>query len=241
MKQKGKSSQILTCPAGDERQAVSDATPTELQRLLAREFEARGWRYNLTVVRSLVQEAQRSATIDVPTLSRKVPATYLEENRARREDMTDAISRAIGGRNPVSEPAVTSVVINDQRYSLNLSGGSTISGGNVNVGGTQLVVETSTAKEDVLAAVAALLRSGLAGDWSADAAAELGRAIDEREDILFEDIEVLAREVAEAETADPRRIRNLLSQIATNAVGGALGTGMAAGLGQALAHLPGLF
>lgn len=219
---------------------MSDSSPSELQRLLAHEFERRGWHYDLTIGRTLVEEIERRGEIDSQALAQQVPVTYLDRNHAQRRDIAEAIESAIGGRRPVADAGTTTLVINDNRYSLSLGAGAQITGSNVNVGGAQINVQGNASKDEVLAAAAALVRSGLAGHWNSEAATELARVIDTRDDITFSDIEELTREVADVEQADSHRVRGLLSAIATNAVGGALGTGMAAGLGQVLAHLPNL-
>jgi hypothetical protein len=77
----------------------------------------------------------------------------------------------------------------------------------------------------------------LAGDWNAEAARELAAVVDARDDVGYDDIEHVTIEVA-AEDPEPGRIRGLLKTIAANAIGGAMGTGISAGLGQVLSQLP---
>jgi len=216
---------------------MSDATPSALQRLLAEEFERRGWHYDLAIGRELVEEIERRQRVDVQALARRVPATYLDQNRATREDLAQAIESAVGGRRPVEEEPTT-LIINDNRYSLNVGPGAEISGGTFNVGaGTQINVQLNAPKDEVLTAVSALVRSGLAGDFNAAAAAALAGIIDTRADVTLDDIASVTREAAVTADPDVGRVRGFLAQIATSAVGGALGTGMSAGLGQVLAHL----
>jgi hypothetical protein len=218
---------------------MSDATPSELQRLLAQEFERRGWHYDLTVGRELVKEIEQRHEVDPQALAKRVPTTYLAQNRATWQDVALAIEAAVGGRTPrrgMETPAT--LVINDNRYSLNLGAGAEISGGAVNVGSTQINVQVNASKDDVLAAVSALVASGLAGGWNADAASELAQVIDARADIRLDDVERVTREVAETNAPDAGRVRTLLTAIATSTISGVLGTGISAGLGQILAHLP---
>ena len=106
--------------------------------------------------------------------------------------------------------------------------------GNVNMGGTQIVVAESAAKADVLDGVAALIRAGLIGDVNGDAARALADAVGARNDIQMSDVEEVAIEVVKADKPSESRVRTLLASLATQSVSGALGLGLASGLGQAL-------
>lgn len=125
----------------------------------------------------------------------------------------------------------TTLVINDRRFSVNLGPGARIESSNINVGGTQIVVDVSVEKSDVLAAVETLIRAGLAGEWDAAAARELAKVIDERSDVTVNDVHESTAEVVQAEKPRSERIKGFLADMAANAIGGALGTGISAGLG----------
>jgi hypothetical protein len=56
--------------------------------------------------------------------------------------------------------------------------------------------------------------------------------IDDREDVTLDEVRELAVEIADEEQASSGRIRTLLTDIASNAIGGALGTGLSSGLGR---------
>jgi hypothetical protein len=216
-----------------------ETTPSTLQRLLADEFTRRGWRYDLSVARDLLGEIEKSGAIEPAVLAGKVSTTFLEANVVTRAAIADAIGNALAGRTLVAE-APSTLIINDHRYSLHIGAGAQVSQSSLNVAGNQIVIHASSSRDELTAAVAALVRTGLAGTWNPDAARELARVVDSRSDVTFEDVDALVRETAESEKPDARQIRSLLSAVATNALGGVLGTGLASGLGHVLALLPNL-
>jgi hypothetical protein len=109
----------------------------------------------------------------------------------------------------------------------------------VNVGeGVQINVDVAGDKEELLGAVEAILRAGLAGDWNADAATALASVIEGRDDLGLDDVRRITVEVVEDAQPKQGRVKALLGQIATSGVGGALGTGLSSGLGELLSQLP---
>lgn len=145
---------------------MSDTTPAAMQRLLGTEFERRGWDYDLSVGRAIVEAAGSRGDVIGRELARRVSAEFLARNRATRDDVADAIESAIGDRQVKREAAQATVVINDNRYQVNLSGGSQIKNSKLNFGdGTQINVDVAARKENILVAVEALLRSGLTDTW----------------------------------------------------------------------------
>jgi len=65
---------------------------------------------------------------------------------------------------------------------------------NVNAGeGTQIVASADADKQDVLLAVETIVRAGLAGDWSEDAAKDLASVVNDRSDLDYEDVQNLGR------------------------------------------------
>jgi hypothetical protein len=218
---------------------VSDTTPAQMQRLLATEFERRGWDYDLSVGRDILEEAERRGEVDGAALSKRVSAEFLGRNRASREDVADAIESAIGGRRLKRDAEGATIVIKDNRYQVNLSGGSQIKNSKLNIGdGTQINVDVKASKENILTAVEALLVSGLTETWNADAARDLASVIDEREDIDVEDVREITTEVVKAEQPKQGRVRTMLNEIAVSGLGGALSTGISSGLGELIGHLP---
>jgi hypothetical protein len=211
---------------------VNPETPTELQQHIAAEFERNGWTYDLTVGRVLVAAIERSGVVEAEALSRVVPQDFLVRNDTTREAVATAIERAVGRKSVRREAAqLTTLVINDHRYSINLGPGARIESSNLSVGGIQVVVDLTVDKGDVLAAVETMIRAGLAGEWNATAARELANVIDERSDVTMDDVRELTAEVVEGEQPTSERIKAFLADVAANAVGGALGTGISAGLG----------
>lgn len=83
-----------------------------------------------------------------------------------------------------------------------------------------------------------ILRAGLAGSWNEDAARDLAALIDSRGDVSVDDVREITTEVVRAEAPRQSRARQLLDQIAAGGLGGALGTGISAGVGEIISQLP---
>jgi hypothetical protein len=218
---------------------VSDTTPAAMQRLIAAEFERHGWDYDLSVGRAIVEAAEERGGVVGTELAAKVSAEFLARHRTTREDVASAIDSAIGGRQVKREAAQATVVINDNRYQVNLSGGSQIEDSKLNIGdGTQINVDVKASKENILAAVEALVRSGLADSWNTGAARDLATVIDQRDDIDVEDVREITTEVVKAEQPKQGRVRTMLNAIAVSGLAGALSTGISSGLGELIGQLP---
>ncbi len=214
------------------------ATPAVLQRKLGAEFARRRWQYDAEVVGDLIEHIERTGAIDPPALARRVPRLFREHNDATVEDLTDAIAAAIGDRTPVADTSGATLVINDHSHNLTLSGNASITGGNVNVGGMQIVVGFDAPKEEILAGVAALVRAAASGDWNADAARELAELVDARDDIDYGDVHDITVEVLEEDPPKQGRAKEMLADIATSGIAGALTTGITVGIGEILGQLP---
>jgi hypothetical protein len=217
---------------------VSELTPAEARSRLAAEFESRGWEYDLTAGRSILQAAQGGES-DPSALAERVPGTFLTKSGAARSDIADAIERALGRQAVGTEEQPATVVINDHSYKVNIGPGTQISGSNINLGpGTQVNINAGAERNEVLAGVAAIVRAGLTGDWNTDAAQALTEAISGRDDIAADDIREITAEVVEDAQPTRGRAREMLENVTASGLGGALATGISAGVGQVIAHLP---
>ncbi len=218
---------------------MSDATPAEMQTLLAAEFDRQGWQYDLDIGPALLAQVEKRGTVDAQVLAGSVPATFLQINRTTRENLAAAIERAIGGRILAPQQEVATLVIEDHSHNVTISDHAQVQGSNFNLGtGTQINVSVGGEREDVLAALAALLRGGFSGDWNDNAAAGLAKVIQDREDISLDDVRATTAEVVEVEQPSPSRAREMVERIATAGIGGAFGTGISAVLGQLIANPP---
>jgi hypothetical protein len=206
-------------------------TPTELQRRIASEFERNGWEYDLTVGTDLVGVIERAGVADPRALAQRISTDFLERNDATREAVAAALERAVGGRSVERESGTATVVINDNSHSINLGPGASISGGTINVGGTQINVSVKAEKHEVLAVTEALIRAGLRGNWDPAAARDLADVIEQRGDVTVDQIRELTTEIAKAEKPTSERVQGFLTDVAANAIGGALSVGISAGLG----------
>lgn len=208
------------------------ANRAELQRRLASEFSAQGWPYEHDLAPALIDTVARAGATDGQALVRQVPADYLDRHSIEREQMVRVLDRALGGQ--TIEPgstSTTSIVINNNPYSINIGAGASVSDSQLNTAGDQMVVQAESSKEDVLATAMTLVRAGLTGDWNEAAARDLGEVIDGRADIGIEDIREMVRHVVEEDKPEQGRIKALVTQISTSAISGALSTGIIAALG----------
>lgn len=208
------------------------ATRAELQRALAAEFERQDWPYEHDVAPALLDEIERSGATDGHALAGRVSADFLDRHGIARQQMALVLDRTLGGKTVERERSVvTSLVINDNRHAIQIGDHAQVTASALNAGGNQLVIQANTSKHDVLAAVSALVRDGLACEWNAEAARDLNKVIDARADVTIEDVREIATEAARVEQPESGRVKALVTKISTGAISGALGTGIVAALG----------
>lgn len=207
------------------------ASRAALQRSLAAAFEAQGWPYEHAFAPALFEQMEKLGTSDGATLAQHVSADFFDRHHITREHMGRVLDQAIGGQTLERDaPNETTLVFTDNRYSLQIGNHAQVTNSPLNTG-NQIIVQASASKEDLIAAVSALVRGGLSDDWNDDAAKQLAQVIDGRDDITIEDVRNAARAAAEAEQAEPSKVKALLAKIATGTASGVLGTGITAALG----------
>ncbi|HEX3518854.1 MAG TPA: hypothetical protein VHT29_07460 [Solirubrobacteraceae bacterium] len=199
-----------------------------MQRLLATEFERHGWTYDLNTVPAILDEVERTGTVEPHRLAANVPTEYIERVQATRADLVDAITSAIGGRALATETRNT-LTIHDNRYSIKFDAGAHISGSTLNTG-SQISIQGDSPSEDILDAIATLVSAGLGGEWNVEAADDLAEMVAGRADITPEEIQ--RRTLAAAAGADASQVKELLREIASGTISGVLGTWIVAALGS---------
>jgi hypothetical protein len=219
---------------------MTTTTSAEFQRLVATAFDAQGWQYDMSVGPMLVKAAKRGGQADGSKLAHVLPKTFFDRNRVTRDAVASVLTRAVGGRTIEEEAAVpATIVIGGNNYQLNMGAGASVVNSNINLGeGSQINVTSEGDKQDVLLAVEAIVRAGLAGDWSDDAGKDLASLVAGRTDLTYEDVQAVALEVAKKEQPTKERLKGFLARIAASGISGALATGLTAGLGQAIHLLP---
>lgn len=220
---------------------MTSTSVADLRNRLAAEFEARGWEYEPVAGQAILDGVVSDGHVDAAAIARRVPRDFLRRQGADQGSLANAIERAIGGWTPDPErTSVPMLTIDNRSYHLGLGVGAQITGGQINVGGTQINVRADTAQEEVLAAVRALVLAGLEGHWNPDAARHLGAVIDDRDDVGFEQVRSAAVDAAEtvADPVDDERVRGMLQSISEQGLGGALGTGIAAVAGALIRNPP---
>jgi hypothetical protein len=219
---------------------MTEAPPARMQSLLAAEFDRRGWEWDLAVGRDIVCEVERRGKVDAERLAKHASPTYLARNSTDRSAIAEAIESALGGSVPAAPPRAvpTTLIVGGTHHTLTMEAGARISDSRFTVGGTQINIEADTSKQEVLAAVAALVRAGLADQWNAEAAGALAQAIDARDDIGFEDVQEVTGDVVSSEAPRQGRAKAFLAKVAAGGIGGALGTGISAAVGEVLTQLP---
>jgi hypothetical protein len=210
---------------------MSGADRAEMQRLLASELERRGWEYDLTTVPGILDEVERTGTVDPTHLAGRVSGEYLNRVGASRADVADAIAQAIGGRTLTRPPSPPPAITIDNRNSINFGDGAQISGTNINVNsGSQISLRGDSPKEEVLDAIATLVTAGLGGEWSTDEADELDRVVASRQDILAKDVEDTTLLAAEQAGASGFSAKALAQQVVGGTASGVLASAVVAGL-----------
>jgi CHAT domain len=84
---------------------VAQVDEAQFQRLLAAEFDRRGWEYDLVAGRAILEAAKRAQELNEIALARAVPSGFLNREGIGREDVADAISLVIMQSEPLVRPA----------------------------------------------------------------------------------------------------------------------------------------
>jgi hypothetical protein len=214
-----------------------EASRAEMQRLLAAEFERRGWVYDLATAPTLLNAIEQQGELDAASLARAAPSSFLQDNDTSRDELAEAIQAAIGNLSlaPNQPSRRVEININDNRHSVNLAEGARIESSNVNTG-AQIAINSESPKEEVLDAVATLVTAGLGGEWNTEAVEDLAQLASTRPDISLNDIQ--ARTVSAAQEVQPTggQVRALVNQIAAESSAGVLVTGVTLGLGALGLH-----
>jgi hypothetical protein len=220
---------------------MSAHTPAQMLRLIAELFDRQGWQYDLTLGPELVAHIERAGSADGQALAQRIPADFFDRNRTTRQTVAAALDRALAGRSVErsEQPAVTLQFADNRQYVVKLARGAQLTNSNLNLGdGTQVNVNVEVGKDEVLAGLEVLLRAGLAGELDHDALRDLGSVIDSRDDIEVEDVRQLTAEVVRTEQPTQGKVKALLGKLAVSGVGGAVGTGISAAIGELISQLP---
>jgi hypothetical protein len=220
---------------------MTGATPAEVQRLVAAAFDAQGWEFDLSTGPRLMDVVRATGGIDAGRLTEALPAVFFERNRVSKKLVATVIERAIGALTLKEEGArvPTTLVIGGSNYQMNVAAGASIVNSQFNLGeGTQIVAGNDSESQDVLLAVEAIVRAALSDEWNGEAAKALAAVIEKRPDVDIEDVQRVTVEAVKAQRPSKARARDLLTRIAASGLGGALATGITAGVGEALHYLP---
>ena len=206
---------------------------------LAAEFDRSGFDYDAPTVSDIVNAIEQAGAVEPEKLARHFTGTYLTRNGTDRQEMADLIGRALGGSVPKAETGSANISIRggDTTYNVQLRDSASV--GSLNIGpGKQVVVDAGSARDNVLAGIAALVQAGLRETWDGNAAQALAETITQRGDITTADVQRIAAETIRREQPTQSRARAFLEKVAVSGLGGALGTGLAAGGGEILHLLP---
>lgn len=216
---------------------MTDVTPADLRSRVAAEFDRRGWPYEPDIGKILLSGAETGDTITPAILAQRIPADYLDRNGISQAQLVAALS-SVDGLTLAPTPSTQTLILNDNRYQVNVSGQAQINDSRINLGGNQINISVEAPKEQVLSALRLLLAAAFAGDWNDEALAEMSQLLAGRDDISVEEIREVTAEVGAEQQADGGRVRELLDKVATGALTGVLSTGLSAGLGQLLSNMP---
>lgn len=198
---------------------------SELKTRLAAEFDKQGWEWDLAADRALGKRLASGDVVDGDVLAGALPGEFFSRNRTTRLLVAAAIDRAIGGRTVQEETTVpTTLVIGGNNYHVNIGEGAMVANSSLNVGeGTQIVIESAGSRDDVLTGVEALVRAGLTGDWSTEAANALNELVASLSDISADDVQRVTTEVVLAQQPSQGRAKSFLATVGAHGLGGSSG------------------
>lgn len=210
------------------------ATRAELQRRLSDAFSGQGWPYEPVVRESVLGRIEHAGAVSGAELSQCVPRDYLDRHDITREQLARVLDQAVGGQNlSPGQAGTTSIQINNNQHAVIVGDHATVTDSTINTG-NQMTKGSEASRDEILAAVATLLRAGFAGEWDDLAATELAKVINAREDVTLDHVRGTATEVATVENVGPGRVKALVERISTGAASGLLSGGILAALGAFL-------
>jgi hypothetical protein len=210
------------------------ATRAELQRRLSDAFSGQGWPYEAVVREGVLARVERAGAVSGDELSHCVPPDYLDRHGMTREQMARVLDQAVGGQSLIPEQTgATTIQITDNRHAVIVGDHVTVTDSTINTG-NQMTTGAEASRDEILAAVGALLRAGFEDRWDDPAASDLSRVIDTRDDVTLEDVRGTAIEVARAENVEPGKVKALIGKISTGAASGLMSGGIIAALGALL-------
>lgn len=217
-------------------------TRARMRSRLASEWEAMGWEWDLQIGGLILDRISEVGTVDPNALAAVLPSSYLARYGASREELASSIDRAIGGETlevENSEQATIAVTVFGDSYTLNVGESARIEHSTFNVGrGTQINIDASADRNELLNALRALIISGLAGQWDEQAARAIGKAVEQQGVLSLDDVRDTVMETGREAGSDTGRIQSLMEKVAVGGLGSFLATGLASGLTDLL-HLVG--
>lgn len=215
-------------------------SPSGLLRLVAAEFDRRGWEYDLTIGQTILDDIERVGYADPPSIAQRLPGSFYRRQGTTREVLESVIARTIGHFRLESRDASSQVtVVTDNRsYKVSITGSA--SDTNINLGdGRQANVTISADKSEILLAVETLIVGALSDGLDADLARELANTIQLRDDVTAADVHEVALAAVVAKLPKRHAAIQLARDIVAAGLGGALGTGIASAIAEVIGSLPG--
>jgi hypothetical protein len=212
------------------------ATRAELQRQLSDAFAGQGWPYEAIVRERVLGRIDQTGGASGDELASCVPTDYLSRHGITHGQMARVLDLAVGGEGlvpDVSNTGTTVINFEDHSHSIDIGDNANIANSTFNTG-THITAGPETSHEDVMGAIAVLVRAGLAGEWNAPAAADLAKVVEARSDVSFDDVHRTAVSATKDVDVEPGKAKALLAKISTGAASGLLSTGIAAALGLLL-------
>lgn len=115
---------------------MTRAEPSEILRLIAADFDRRGWEYDPTIGKLVPDEIERAGYVDAQAIARRLPGSFYHREGTTHEVVQTVIDRTIGHLRPLSTASANraTIVTDNRTYHLNISGD--VAGSNINVGAT---------------------------------------------------------------------------------------------------------
>jgi hypothetical protein len=206
---------------GSELPELSDIDARGLLREIGNEFQKHNWQDTSDFALRITQKAQAMRTLDPVAATSLVDQGFLVRNQTSVAVVQAAIVAVFRGRS-LLDPDLDQPAISSTAQNTNITIGDNNAGVQINVGGQQLTLSSTTPRDQVLTGVEAFLREALDGSLAEPRLNELDHLVSSRDDIDQSALERVASQAIRAPNAKSSKVANLRDAVLTSAASGLL-------------------
>jgi hypothetical protein len=200
---------------------------------LGDEFERRGWDDDDHLALAITRAASAARSLDATSAATLASSLYLARNNIDLATLQRAIAAVFAGMT-LREPDYDETrAVADVHNSIQISGDRNVVS-NVNLGGRVFSLSMGSPKEEVLAAVEALVGDALSSGLSADDLLAISQMIDGRQDLAGAELEQAVLGTIREVGPEPGRLAEFRDAVLTSAASGILVQAIIAAAGAAL-------